>query len=233
MNVYDPFAEDYDAWAGHMTEDIGWFVSLAREADEPIVELAVGTGRVAIAIAKETGKRVIGIDGSPKMLALARERAVGLPVDLHEGDMRDFVLGEPVDLIICPGRSLLHLPTWADRRRAFESVAGALKPGGRFAWNAFAMSPLIAAQLHGQRQENPDGWWQESTYVAADSRIDLKVGSGDRELGTLRLWWATKAEWEGLIDVSGLQVEDLYDGFGKEPFDDQASELVWVVRKPT
>jgi SAM-dependent methyltransferase len=230
---YDAWAQDYDAWAANMTEDdVGWYVSLAREADEPIVELAVGTGRVAIPIAEETGKRVIGIDASPKMLAIARERAGALPVELREGDMRDLALEEPVDLIICPARSLLHLPTWADRRRAFESVARALKPGGRFAWNALALSPVIAARHHGTRSEQADGRWEEVTYVAADSRIDLKRGSGDEEHGTVSLWWATKAEWEGLIDVSGLKVEALYGGFNKEPFDDQAVEFVWVVRKP-
>lgn len=51
----------------------------------------------------------------------------------------------------CPFRSLLHLPTWADRRRVFERVGAALGPGGRFAWNAFAFDHAIASRLDGQR----------------------------------------------------------------------------------
>ena len=43
--------------------------------------------------------------------------------------MRDFELYEPAALVYCPARSLLHLPTWADRRRVFERVAAALEPG--------------------------------------------------------------------------------------------------------
>ena len=67
MAHYDPHAAEYDLWAADMVDDVEWYVSLAREAAAPIVELAVGTGRVAIPIARETGKRVIGIDRSPAM----------------------------------------------------------------------------------------------------------------------------------------------------------------------
>lgn len=234
MSSYDPFAQDYDVWATNdVAGDLDWYVELARQAEEPIVELAVGTGRVAVAIALKTGKSVVGIDSSPAMLAVARERVAGLPIDLREGDMRDFSVDEPVDLVICPFRSLLHLPTWHDRRLLFERVATALRPGGRFAWNAFAFSPTIAAQLEGKRVQRPGGLWEEAHYVAADSRIELTRGRGETTLGTICLWWATKSEWEGLIDVAGLEVEALYGGFNKEPFDDDSLELVWVVRKPS
>src|SRR5262249_9316806 len=123
-----------------MTADVPFYVDLARGADGPVVELAVGNGRVAVPVAQATGRPVIGIDPSPAMLEQARVRAAGAGVTLvlHEGDMRDFALDEPAALIYCPFRALLHLPTWADRRRTFERVATALLPGGRFAWNAFA-----------------------------------------------------------------------------------------------
>ena len=63
----------YDAWADRYAEwfpgvaDVPFYVGLAREADGPLVELAVGTGRVAIPVAQATGRRVIGIDSSPAM----------------------------------------------------------------------------------------------------------------------------------------------------------------------
>src|SRR3954465_13298758 len=115
----------YDAWADRYTEwfpgvaDVPFYVGLARDADGPLVELAVGTGRVAIPVAQATGKRVVGIDSSPAMLALARLRAAdaGVELDLREGDIRELDLAEPAALIYCPGRSLLHLPSWSDRRR--------------------------------------------------------------------------------------------------------------------
>jgi SAM-dependent methyltransferase len=231
LDPYEAFTPTYDTWAADMTDDVQWYVSLAREAAEPIVELAVGSGRVGIPIARATGKRVIGIDRSPSMLAVARERSEGLPLELREGDMRELELDEPVELVICPFRSLMHLPTWADKRRVFERVAASLRPGGRFAWNVFAFSPQIAAQLIDKRVEKPGGLWEEVHYIAADSRLELVRGRGDEAIGTLEIWWATKSEWEGLVDVAGLEVEALYGGFRREPFDDASLEMVWVARK--
>jgi SAM-dependent methyltransferase len=226
MAEYDPHAADYDVWAADMVEDVQWYVSLARDAAEPIVELAVGTGRVAIPIARETGKRVIGIDRSPAMLAVAGERAAGLPVDLREGDIVDLALEEPVDLIICPFRSVMHVRTWADKRKLFERVAAALRPGGRFAWNVFAFSPFVAVEIEGKRETRGDSW-QEVRNVPADNRIDLV-----RNEGVIPLWWMTRAEQEGLCDVAGLEVEALYGGFHCEPYDEQSLEMVWVASKP-
>jgi SAM-dependent methyltransferase len=232
MSSYDVFASDYDAWAAEMTEDVAWYVELARAAEEPIVELAVGSGRVAIPIARETGKRVIGIDRSPAMLAVARERAAGLPIELREEDIRELELQSPVDLVICPFRSLQHLPTWAERRRVFERVAASLRPGGRFAWNAFAFDPLLAASLHDQRRERGNGLWEVVHHVPADNRIELTRGRGDETIGVLRIWWVAKSEWEGLLDVAGLEVDALYGWFDRRPFTDGSREFVWVARRP-
>ena len=140
-----------------MTADIDFYVRLAREADGPLVELAVGNGRVAIPVGRATGRRVIGLDSSPAMLEQARERATeaGVDLELHLADMRDLRLDEPAALIYCPFRALLHLPTWADRRLVFERVAAALLPGGRFAWNAFAFDHRVATRLDGIHQESP------------------------------------------------------------------------------
>lgn len=232
MAEYDVWAPDYDVWAADMTEDVQFYVDLARDAAEPIVELGVGTGRVAIPIARETGKRVIGIDRSPAMLAVGRERAAELPIEFREGDFRDFTVEAPVDLVICPFRALMHTPTWQDKRRVFESVAAALKPGGRFAWNVFVFSPFVATRLHDTKQTRGGDLWEIVRHIPADNRIDLERGRGDRADGMVQLWWATKSEWEGLLEVSGLETEALYGWFDKRPFDDESLEFVWIARKP-
>ena len=132
MSWDEAFARDYDEWAAPMTDDVPFYVELAREADGPLVELAIGNGRVAIPVAQATGRPVIGIDSSPAMLEQARVRAAeaGVELDLREGDMRELTLDEPAALIYCPFRALLYLPTWADRRRTFERVAGRSVPAG-------------------------------------------------------------------------------------------------------
>ena len=225
MSYPEAFAEAYDVWAADMTEDVPFYVELAKEADGPVVELAVGTGRVAIPVARAIGREVIGIDASPAMLAQAGEAGRGL-LDLRLADMRDLRLDEPAALIYCPYRALLHLPTWADRRVVFERVAANLRAGGRFAWNAFAFDHAIAARLDGLRQEDPVP--HTLRYGVGDGRIDIVLDSGE----TSSLWWATKNEWLGLLDVSGLEVEALYGWFDRRPFDDESREFVWVARKP-
>ena len=87
---YEAWADRYAEWSANVTADVPFYVALAREADGLLVELAVGNGRVAIPVAQATGRRVVGIDSSPAMLAQARERAVeaGVELDLREGDIR-------------------------------------------------------------------------------------------------------------------------------------------------
>ena len=229
----------YDAWADRYAEwpspargaDIPFYVGLALEADGPLVELAVGTGRVAIPVAQATGRPVVGIDSSPAMLAHARVNAVdaGVELDLREGDIRELEIEEPAALIYCPGRSLLHLPTWADRRRCFERVAASLRPGGRFAWNAFAFDHHIAAEIDGRHADPTPGIPVPHTirYSVGDNRADITLDDG----GTGSLWWATKNEWLGLLDVSGLMLEALYGGFAGEPLDDDSREYVFIARR--
>jgi SAM-dependent methyltransferase len=228
LTMDESFANDYELWSAHMTEDIPFYVELAREADGPLVELAVGNGRVAIPVAQATGRTVIGIDTSPSMLEQARANAAAADVelDLREGDMRDLVLDEPAALIYCPFRALLHLPTWADRRRTFERVAASLRPGGRFAWNAFAFDPHVSARLDGQHQDEPVP--HTIHYAVGDDRIDIVLDDG----GTSSIWWATKNEWLGLIDVAGLELEAFYGDFGRTPLADGATEYVVVARQP-
>jgi SAM-dependent methyltransferase len=193
-----------------------------------VIELAVGTGRVAVPIVQRTGTSVVGIDSSAAMLARARDHAAeaGVELELREGDMRDLHLEAASDLVICPYRALMHLSTWADRRRVFERVARALRPGGRFAWNAFVFDHRYAAEVDGTWDDEPLRHY--TRFSRGDSRVDITIENGP----TLSLWWLTRSEWEGLVDVAGLEVEALYGWFDRRPFDDDSREFVWIARKP-
>jgi ubiquinone/menaquinone biosynthesis C-methylase UbiE len=180
---------------------VDYYVDLARHADGPVIELAVGTGRIAIPIVERTGRRVIGIDLSPAMLARARENAAaaGVELELREGDMRELDYESVTDLVICPYRALLHVPTWRDRRRVFERVACALRPGGRFAWNAFVFDHRYAMEYDGKWQEEPRRHLTE--YAPGDNRVDITLENGP----TLSLWWVAQSEWEGLVRPPALR----------------------------
>lgn len=227
MTWDEAFGNRYGEWSANMTADVSFYIELAREANGPLVELAIGSGRVAIPVAQATGKRVIGLDTSRNMLKQAATRGAqaGVNLDLREADIRDLALEEPAALIYCPFRALLHLPTWGDRRRTFERVAASLRPGGRFAWNAFAFDHRIAVDLDGVHQDQPVP--HTVRYSVGDNRIDITLDDGAKS----SLWWATKNEWIGLLDVAGLELEALYGGFAGEPFTDESTEYVFVARR--
>jgi SAM-dependent methyltransferase len=224
MSWHEGMSERYDEWSAHMTADVPFYVGLAGETDGTLVELAIGDGRVAIPVARATGRRVIGVDSSPSMIDRARRNAeaAGVELDLRLGDMRDFELDEPADLIYCPFRALLHLPTWTDRRNVFERVARSLRPGGRFAFNVFAFDHHIAVANDGSHLEGPVP--HTLRYDVADNRVDIILDDG----GTSSLWWATKNEWLGLIDVAGLDVEALYGDFDRTPLSSASGEYIFV-----
>ena len=74
MSSYDAIARLYDPWSAGVIEDISFYVEEALAAGGPVVELGVGTGRIAIPTAM-AGVHVIGVDSSAGMLAVCAERA--------------------------------------------------------------------------------------------------------------------------------------------------------------
>jgi SAM-dependent methyltransferase len=212
---------------------VDFYVALAEEARGPVVELAVGTGRVAIPIARRTGRRVIGLDVSSEMLAVARRRAAdaGVEVELHLGDMTELALDETTDLVICPFRAMLHLPDHEARVELMRRVRAALVPRGRFAWNAFVFDPAIAEEIGGVWREEY-GVRNRSTYDFDERRVDLVLELELEGSATVPRWWVDRDEWEAAIAEAGLEVEALYGWFDRRPFDDSSREFVYVARRP-
>ena len=122
---YDPIAGIYDPWSRSVTEDVEFYVEEALASGGPVVELAVGTGRIAVPIA-EARIAVVGVDRSEEMLAVARryaaDRGVEAFVDLRLGDLRDPPVNGRVPLVIIPFRSLLHMQNDDDRLDALRAV---------------------------------------------------------------------------------------------------------------
>ncbi len=118
MNSYDSIARLYDPWSVSVTEDVRFYVELARDAGGPVVELGVGTGRIAIPTAA-AGIAVIGIDSSRGMLEVCAEAAAAAGVaqllDLRVGDLADPQVHDRVRLVTCPFRAYLHLRSDEER----------------------------------------------------------------------------------------------------------------------
>ena len=136
---YDEIAELYDPWSASVTEDVAFYLEEARRSGGPVVELGVGTGRVAIPIAAD-GIRVIGVDSSRGMLDVCARRAAlaGVTLDLRVGDLREPPVHERVPLVICPFRSLLHLHSDDERLACLAAIRALLLPEARFVFDVFS-----------------------------------------------------------------------------------------------
>jgi SAM-dependent methyltransferase len=174
---YDAWADRYAEWSTGVTADVPFYVELARETNGLLVELAVGNGRVAIPVAQATGRRVVGIDSSPAMLAQARVRAVeeGVELDLREGDIGSLKSrNRRLDLL--PRAVSAASAHVGGRRRCFERVAASLRPNGRFAWNAFAFDHQIASAIDGRQADTPLP--HTIHYSVSDNRVDITLDGG-------------------------------------------------------
>jgi 2-polyprenyl-3-methyl-5-hydroxy-6-metoxy-1,4-benzoquinol methylase len=113
-------------------EDIHFWIHQAQTYGDPILELAVGTGRIAIPLAKE-GFKVTGIDMSDSMLEHAKRKQLAehVSVNLLKADIRDFHLHTKFPLIIIPSNSIVHLQALEDLEACLACVKEHLTPNGK------------------------------------------------------------------------------------------------------
>jgi SAM-dependent methyltransferase len=232
VSVYDAIAEIYDPWSRSVTEDIGFYVEEALAAGGPVVELAVGTGRIAVPIA-EAGVRVIGVDSSAGMLDVARDyaRSAGVDslVDLRVGDLRKPPVEERVPLVICPFRSLLHMTTDADRLAALGAARALLPPGGRLIFDVFAPSREDIEATHGRWIEREPGIFERADWDDAARTLTLSVRGGEA-FSTMTLAWLSPIEWRDLLERAGFELEALYGWFDRRPHEG-GEDTVWIARR--
>jgi SAM-dependent methyltransferase len=230
---YDAIAELYDPWSRSVTEDIGFYVAEARKARGPVVELGVGTGRIAVPVA-EAGVPVIGVDSSAGMLEVCRRRAAAAGVerllDLRLGDLRDPPVDDRVRLVTSPFRALLHLDTDADRRAALTAAFGLLAPGGRFVFDVFAPSPEDVEETHGRWLEREPGIWERADWDLERRILTLHVRGAHSETA-MRLAWLPPGDWRALLEATGFEVVACYGWFDLSPHKG-GEDTVWLARRP-
>jgi SAM-dependent methyltransferase len=215
---YDSIARLYDPWSASVVEDVGFYVEEAVASGGPVVELACGTGRISVPVAK-AGLRVIGVDGSEGMLAVAREYAAaeGVELDLRLGDMREPPVEERVPLVLIPFRSLLHMTTEADRLRALRAARELLLPTGRLVFDVFAPSREDVEDTHGRWLEREAGIFERADWDEGERTLTLSVRRGE-EASTMLLAWLSPAEWRQLLDRAGFDIEAQWGWFDRRPY---------------
>jgi SAM-dependent methyltransferase len=234
VSSYDSIARLYDPWSVSVREDVDFYVELARKAGGPIVELGVGTGRIAVPIAA-AGIQVIGVDSSRGMLEVCAEAAalagVGQLVDLRVGDLRDPPVHEPVELVICPFRAFLHLHSDDERLAALRAARNVLVPGGRLVFDVFAPGDDDIAETQGRWLEREPGIFERADWDAHARTLTLSV-RGESGHTTMVLAWLSPDEWRSLIEWAGFEIEAHYGWFDKRPYRG-GEDSVWVARRST
>ena len=253
---YDSFADIYAVWtdtAASTHANLPFYLNAYADADGPLVELGVGDGRIAVQAAVQ-GRVVIGVDLSAAMLDLCRRRAVDAGVldklTLMRADFRTFELESPAALIALPYHSIGHLQSLEDKRLAIAHVFSQLRPGGRFIFDDFLMTPdLIAhmrrvqlrAEYHTASGADALLW---VTSLVNEPAHSIRVVTWEDELDAdgllvrrrhrrLSLSWLAPSQARDLLTQAGFDIEACYGDFSHTPFSDAtAHEQVWVARRP-
>ena len=229
MSAYDNIARLYDPWSRSVVEDVAFYVEEAVRSGGPMLELGVGTGRIAVFVVV-AGIDVIGVDTSAGMLEVARERAelAGVEVDLRHGDMRDPPVEGGFPLVAIPFRSLLHMETEDDRRAAFRAVARHLAPTGRLIFDVFTPGADDIADTHGRWLEREPGIWERADWNEDTRTLILRV-RGELDESEMSLAWLSVAEWKELLRDEGFVVGAVYGWFDRSPWRG-GEDSVWVCR---
>ena len=229
---YDTIAGLYDSWSRSVKEDVGFYVREARAAGGPIVELGVGTGRIAIPIGW-AGIQVIGVDSSRAMLdecaRLAKVAAVSDLLDLRLGDLRRPPVDERVSLVICPFRALLHMADDGERVEAFEAARALLVPDGRLIFDVFEPTADDIADTHARWLEREPDIYERADWDTVTRTLTLSV-RGPQGSSTMSLAWTSQPEWQGLLEQTGFEVEACYGWFDRRPYRD-GEDMIFVARR--
>jgi len=228
---YDAIARLYDPWSRSVTEDVGFYVEEAVASRGPVVELGVGTGRIAVPVA-EAGVPVIGIDSSAAMLEVCRERAAAAGVaerlDLRLGDLRNPPVRERVPLVTCPFRAYLHLSDDHERRRALRRARELLVPGGRLVFDVFTPGADDIAETHGRWLEREPGIFERADWDTSSRTLTLSVRDDERA-STMTLAWLDPEEWHALLEETGFEVLACYGWFDRRPYAG-GEDTVWIAQ---
>jgi SAM-dependent methyltransferase len=257
-DAYEVLAPHYDAAYAVKKDlnDLPFYVDLAKRSGGPVLEIACGTGRVLLLIARE-GIQIDGVDNSPAMLGVLRAKIehergdVRCRVTLHDGDMRNFRLDKKYPLAIIPFRPMQHMYTLQDQVDALKTAAAHLQEDGRLVFDVFY--PKLDLIHAGIGQEVLDLDWTVDSgqhrvvkrYFRKDSVDKIQqIFTGalifrtyDREKlvreesEPLKLGYYTYPHVRALLALAGLEPVEEYGSFAKAPLDNEATEMIFVAKK--
>ena len=235
----DGFADVYDEWYADVTDveaTVDRMVELTH-AGARILELGVGTGRLAVPMAT-AGLAVTGIDSSEAMLAKLTERDSDGRVRAIVGDMADDLPDDSFDAVLVAYNTIFNLVAEGDQQRLFQQVAARLEPDGVFVVEAFVPSqhPDGSSSLVDVRSMAVD----HVVLSVSSNRHDDQRAEGqfihlsESEGVRLRPWsirWATPEQLDAMATAAGLRLADRWADMAGAPFTDDSTQHVSVYRR--
>ena len=241
----------YDHAYARYKSDVAFYVELARTVGGPVLELGIGTGRVAMALAA-SGISVVGVDKSDSMLERADARLAKKPkrirerIEIVKGDFREVSLGRRFPLVIAPFNAFQHLYTREDIEQALAVCKRHIEPDGRLAFDVLAPDPVSLARdpdrfyrcrsIRHPRDGRRYGY-QEAFRYDHDTQIQVTVmlftdleDPSRSFVDQLPQRQFFPRELEALLHYNGFEVLTLEGGFEEEPVDLFSESLVVVAR---
>lgn len=232
----DAFADVYDDWYADLGDVDTTVGALARVAGAgPVLELGVGTGRLAVPLAA-TGLEVHGVDTSEAMLARLRARPDGHWVHVRRADMVDELPIGPFRLVYVAYNTLFNLRTPERQQACFAAVACRLTPDGCFAVEAFVPDPQRPAgstvgvrSLHVDRVVLTVDVHHPESQTAEGHFVEITEAGGVR----LRPWsirYATPAQLDEMAAAAGLTLAERWADWSGTPFDERSERHISLYR---
>ncbi len=231
---YAPIADIYDAWCLEVVEDIPHYVGMAQGTTTPVVELAAGSGRIAVPLA-EAGYEVIAVDPSPAMrghLERNAERAgVRERIDLRAGDLVAPGISSTYDRVLIPFRSLLHLRDDHERLAALAAARVLLTEGGYLAFDVFAPTPEDIDVTQGRWHHRDSGARERADWHRPDGTTHIEVEMRGRTT-TLVLHPIPAERWLALVADADFEVITAWGDFAGGPVrEDGTGDLVVIAQR--
>ena len=229
-SAYDRLGPLYDEWSRSVTEDIAFYVDVALEGSGRVLEVGCGSGRVSIPLVL-AGLEVVGIDSSPGMLRLAREKAAvhGVSLELVQADMRAIPELGTFATAVVPFRALLHLRDDDERLAVLWRLRELLEPDGTLAFDVFHPDRLDIAETQDRWIEREPGILEHAHWDEASRELELSVHARGVE-AWMHLWWADPDDWRRLLEAAGFADVEGFGWFDRRPLEPGSTDSVWVAR---
>jgi ubiquinone/menaquinone biosynthesis C-methylase UbiE len=253
-NFYDIFADFYDQLLDEYIQDTPLWIEYAQKCKSPVLELACGTGRALIPIARE-GFEITGLDSNESMLKKAKEKIKKKPqevqnrIELIKSDMTNFQIKKKFNLILIVFNSFQHLLTIQDQDNCLKSIHRHLTDNGRLIITVFypdltRPEGVIRKEDYKIVQDYPEKGdktellcYQYFNHKKQETDVSYLLdtqkpnGQLQRKRMSFTIHYFFPTEFERMLISNGFVVEELFGNFDKSQFTGKSPLMIFVARK--